>query len=108
MDSKKDQTASPASSSVSGCVSCPHCGKAIDPPELVYSVTFLGGAADRTRLDLANIPMTLRVVVDAFGNVDALDADGDEPRVHTIDVLSTPLPQKDRRRLHDLSAAPVA
>ncbi len=62
------------------CVSCPHCGKAIDPPEQIYFVSFIGGAADRARLDLANIPMILRVVVDAFGNVDALDAEGDEPR----------------------------
>jgi hypothetical protein len=43
-------------------------------------VTFFGGAAHGTRLDLANIPVDLRVVVDLFGNVDALDEEGDEPR----------------------------
>jgi len=43
-------------------------------------VTFSGGIADRVNLDLANVPLKLRVVADAFGNIDALDADGDEPK----------------------------
>lgn len=62
------------------CMSCPHCGKEIKDPEQLYYVRFIGGAANGVTLDLANVPMLLRVVIDKFGNVDALDAEGDEPR----------------------------
>lgn len=80
MGSDLQQNRLEGSSSLDCCVSCPHCGKAIEPTAQLYNVTFFGGAADREGLELANVPIILRVVVDEFGNVDALDAPGDEPR----------------------------